>query len=125
MKNAITAATVALALSVLATGCATLHEDDARVTASDHYVTVKSTAPGHAGLEARLYVREVAAAGAAARDAKNGVVLFLHGFGTPSEVAFDVPYKDYSWMAYLARSGFDVFAMDLTGYGRSTRPAAL
>jgi pimeloyl-ACP methyl ester carboxylesterase len=25
-------------------------------------------------------------------------------------------------MAYLAQAGFDVFAMDMTGYGRSTRP---
>src|SRR3984893_7918320 len=28
-------------------------------------------------------------------------------------------------MAYLAQSGFDVFAMDVTGYGRSTRPTAM
>jgi pimeloyl-ACP methyl ester carboxylesterase len=49
-------------------------------------------------------------------------VLFVHGAGTPAEVAFDVPYQDYSWMAYLAREGFDVFSMDMTGYGRSTRP---
>src|ERR1019366_3850721 len=53
------------------------------------------------------------------------VVLFIHGAGTPAEVAFDVPYQDYSWMAYLAKAGFDVFSMDLTGYGRSTRPAAM
>jgi pimeloyl-ACP methyl ester carboxylesterase len=53
------------------------------------------------------------------------VVLFIHGAGTPAEVAFDVPYKDYSWMAYLAKAGFDVFAMDMTGYGRSTRPPAM
>ena len=45
--------------------------------------------------------------------------------GTPAEVAFDVPYQDYSWMAYLARAGFDVFAMDTTGYGRSTRPTPM
>jgi pimeloyl-ACP methyl ester carboxylesterase len=36
-----------------------------------------------------------------------------------------VPYQDYSWMAYLAKAGFDVFAMDTTGYGRSTRPAPM
>ena len=34
-------------------------------------------------------------------------------------MAFDVPYQDYSWMAYLAEAGFDVFAMDITGIGRS------
>jgi pimeloyl-ACP methyl ester carboxylesterase len=28
-------------------------------------------------------------------------------------------------MAYLAHAGFDVFSMDMTGYGRSTRPAAM
>jgi pimeloyl-ACP methyl ester carboxylesterase len=28
-------------------------------------------------------------------------------------------------MAYLAAEGFDVFSMDTTGYGRSTRPAAM
>jgi pimeloyl-ACP methyl ester carboxylesterase len=52
-------------------------------------------------------------------------VLFVHGAGTPAEVTFDVPYKDYSWMAYLANAGFDVFSMDMTGYGRSTRPAPM
>ena len=36
-----------------------------------------------------------------------------------------MPYQDYSWMAYLAQSGFDVFAMDLTGLGSSTRPAPM
>ena len=28
-------------------------------------------------------------------------------------------------MAYLAKAGFDVFSMDMTGYGRSTRPPAM
>jgi len=53
------------------------------------------------------------------------VALFIHGAGTPAEVSFDVPYQDYSWMGYLAHAGFDVFAMDMTGYGRSTRPPAM
>jgi pimeloyl-ACP methyl ester carboxylesterase len=53
------------------------------------------------------------------------VVLFVHGAGTPAEVAFDVPYQDYSWMAYLAQAGFDVFSMDMAGYGRSTRPTPM
>ena len=28
-------------------------------------------------------------------------------------------------MAYLAHAGFDAFSMDMTGYGRSTRPAPM
>ena len=43
----------------------------------------------------------------------------------PAEVAFDVPAPGYSWMAYLAERGMDVFSMDMTGYGRSTRPLVM
>ena len=93
----------------------------------DHYVRVKSTAPGFAGQTAQIYVREVVLPGTALRGrmASGNVVLFVHGAGTPAEVSFDVPYKDYSWMAFLAYAGFDVFSMDMTGYGRSTRPPAM
>src|SRR5262245_33497530 len=93
----------------------------------DHYVRVRSKVPAMAGQTAQIYVREVARAAAVLRHATlaGRVVLFVHGAGTPAEVAFDVQYADYSWMAYLARAGFDVFAMDVTGYGRSTRPTAM
>jgi pimeloyl-ACP methyl ester carboxylesterase len=59
------------------------------------------------------------------RDLADRVVLFVHGAGTPAEVAFDVPFEDYSWMAYLAAAGYDVFSVDMTGYGRSTRPTIM
>jgi pimeloyl-ACP methyl ester carboxylesterase len=52
-------------------------------------------------------------------------VLFVHGSGTPAEVTFDIPYRDYSWMRYLARAGYETFSLSLTGYGGSTRPAAM
>src|SRR5689334_10397210 len=113
-------------LFVLVAACATVGDDASRLVTIDHTVRVKSTAPAIAGQEARIYVREVVRADRAARGAtSDGVVLFVHGAGTPAEVTFDPPYKDYSWMAYLARAGFDVYAMDMTGYGRSTRPAAM
>ena len=96
---------------------------DAPVQRSDHSLTVRSTAPGMAGKSAELYLREVKLA-TAPRDPK-GVVLFVHGAGTPADVAFDVTYQDYSWMAYLARAGFDVWSIDMEGYGASTRPPAM
>lgn len=88
-------------------------------------IAVSFPQPSSADDSGRL-LREVVRAGAL-RDgvSANRVVLFVHGAGTPSEVSFDVPYRDYSWMEYLARAGFDVFGMDNTGYGRSTRPAAM
>src|SRR2546425_1901825 len=102
-------------------------DDSDRVLTIDHYVRVTSTVPAIAGQPAQLYVRERALAGGALRASSlsDRVVLFVHGAGTPAEVAFDVPYQDYSWMAFLARAGFDVFSVDMTGYGRSTRPAAM
>lgn len=90
----------------------------------DHYVMRETELPAAAGDRVALYVRERVLPGTLSRtrDFEGQVVLFVHGAGTPAEVAFDVPYGDYSWMAYLARAGFDVFSMDVTGYGRSTRP---
>jgi pimeloyl-ACP methyl ester carboxylesterase len=98
-------------------------ENPERLLRVDHYVRVHSAVPAMAGQMEQIYVREVVRPGLALRAAASpGVVLFVHGAGTPAEVAFDVPYGDYSWMAYLARAGFDVFSMDMAGYGRSTRP---
>ena len=112
--------------TLLLAACATVGNDGSRLVTADHYVRVKSTAPSIAGQDALIYVREVSLAGNVSRAGPAaGVVLFVHGAGTPAEVSFDVPYKDYSWMAYLAKAGFDVFSMDMTGYGRSTRPLAM
>jgi len=95
-----------------------------KILSVDHKVTVKSLVPAIAGQSAQIYVRERVAEGMK-NPAADRVVLFVHGAGTPAEVAFDVPTGDYSWMAYLAKAGFDVFSMDTTGYGRSVRPAPM
>ena len=114
-------------LMVILTASSGFGQDGGPLLRIDHYVRVKSTAPNIAGQTAQIYVREVMLPGTAlrSRPAPGRVVLFVHGAGTPAEVSFDVPYKDYSWMAYLANAGFDVFSMDMTGYGRSTRPPAM
>ncbi len=102
----------------------TTGEDSQHILTVDHYVANRSTVPTIAGQTVQLYVRERVKPATIQRGAlrDDRVVLFVHGAGTPAEVAFDVPYADYSWMAYLAGAGFDVFSMDMTGYGRSTRP---
>ena len=53
---------------------------------------------------------------------KPHVVLFVHGGFSPAPVAYDLDYKDFSWMEYLARAGFDVFALTHTAYGHSPKP---
>src|SRR5579872_3208394 len=117
--------TAALLISCLSS--ALFADDGDRLLRLDHYVQVHSTVPAIAGQLTEIYVREVVEAGTVLRGgpAADRVALFIHGAGTPAEVSFDVPYQDYSWMAYLAHAGFDVFSMDMTGYGRSTRPAAM
>src|ERR1051326_4266394 len=113
--------------SVLVGSSAVARADDGeRLLAVDHYVMTKSMVPVIKGQPAEIYVRERAKASTVTRGTgADRVVLFVHGAGTPAEVSFDVPYQDYSWMAFLARAGFDVFSMDTTGYGRSTRPPAM
>ena len=91
----------------------------------DHSVTVASKVPVLAGKKSKLYLRERALPQVMRNGAGDKVVLFVHGAGTPAEVSFDVPYQDYSWMGYLAAAGYDVFTVDMTGYGRSARPAPM
>jgi len=91
----------------------------------DHTVMVISTVPAIAGKKSSLYVRERALPSVLKSGAGDKIVLFVHGAGTPAEVSFDVPYQDYSWMGYLAAAGYDVFSVDMTGYGRSARPAPM
>jgi len=116
------------ALCALCFAPAGFADDAKRLVRSEHYVQVQSTVPAISGQITQIYVREVVEASTVLRGGAataNRVALFIHGAGTPAEVSFDVPYQDYSWMGYLAHAGFDVFSMDVTGYGRSTRPPAM
>lgn len=92
----------------------------------DRLVAHVSTVPAIAGKPIDLFVREkVPASIVNSPDGKapaGKVVLFVHGGYSPSTLAFDVAYKNYSWMDHLAKRGYSVFAMDMTGYGRSGRP---
>jgi len=50
------------------------------------------------------------------------ILLFVHGSTYPAETSFDLPLGGISFMDFLARGGWDVWLVDLRGYGRSTRP---
>ena len=49
-------------------------------------------------------------------------LLFVHGATYPSDTMFDLKIDGESWMDSIARHGYDVYSMDVRGYGRSTRP---
>jgi pimeloyl-ACP methyl ester carboxylesterase len=57
--------------------------------------------------------------------AKARVLLYVHGATYPASTAFDLALDGMSWMDYIAAHGWDVYLMDLRGYGRSTRPAEM
>lgn len=53
------------------------------------------------------------------------IVVLAHGSATAGKESFDLQVKGndtYSLMDYLAKRGFDVFALDTRGFGRSTHP---
>src|SRR5215510_12493977 len=49
-------------------------------------------------------------------------VLYVHGATYPASTAFDLKLDGISWMEYIAARGYDVYLLDLRGYGKSTRP---
>jgi len=69
----------------------------------------------------RIYVRNKRRADLASF-APEKTVLFVHGATYPAETSFDLPLAGLSWMDYIAQRGYDVYLMDVRGYGRSTRP---
>jgi pimeloyl-ACP methyl ester carboxylesterase len=68
----------------------------------------------------RVHIRNKRPAGQD-RFTSDRVVIFQHGATYGCE-AFDLPFGGLSWMDYVAQRGFDCYAFDLPGYGRSERP---
>src|SRR5436309_1944172 len=74
---------------------------------------------GDNGIE--LYVRNKRPAGMTTFPADK-ILLYVHGATYPSETAFDLPIEAASMMDLIAARGYDVYLVDIRGYGRSTRP---
>jgi pimeloyl-ACP methyl ester carboxylesterase len=69
----------------------------------------------------QLYVRNKHPQGVK-KFASEKILLFVHGATYPAESAFDLKLNGLSWMDYIAQRGYDVYLVDLRGYGKSTRP---
>jgi pimeloyl-ACP methyl ester carboxylesterase len=70
-----------------------------------------------------LFVARKYARGRNAAQLRRPPIILVHGSSTSALPTFDlnVPqHPDYSFMDWLARRGWDVWAMDHEGYGRST-----
>jgi alpha-beta hydrolase superfamily lysophospholipase len=67
-----------------------------------------------------LYMRNKHPQGAK-KFAGENILLFVHGSTYPAETAFDLKLSGLSWMDFIAQDGYDVYLVDLRGYGRSTR----
>ncbi|MCX6602423.1 MAG: alpha/beta fold hydrolase [Acidobacteria bacterium] len=120
-----------IALIGLALGPSTFAQDQAELVSAskaaklnniqttDYLVPHISTVPANAGKRVGLFVREkINKQGRAGRP----VVLMVGGATISAVPVFDPRFENYSWMDHLAAAGFDVFAMDFTGYGLSPRP---
>jgi pimeloyl-ACP methyl ester carboxylesterase len=71
-----------------------------------------------------LYIREKRPAGVTSFG-PDRILLYVHGATYPSETAFDLKLDGLSMMEYIAAQGWDVYLVDVRGYGGSTRPAAM
>jgi pimeloyl-ACP methyl ester carboxylesterase len=79
------------------------------------------TVPAKDDSSIRLYVRNKRPEGLT-QFSSSKTVVFVHGATYPAETACDLALGGLSWMDHIARRGFDVYLLDLRGYGKSTRP---
>src|SRR5262249_27054685 len=71
-----------------------------------------------------LYIRNKHPAGVTSFSADK-ILLFVHGATYPAETSFDLPLGGRSMMDYIAGQGWDVYLVDIRGYGGSTRPPGM
>jgi len=88
-------------------------------TQSPKVVMEEMMVPSEPGIE--IYVRNKRPADMSAFRPER-TLLFVHGATYPAHTSFDLQLDGLSWMDYIAARGYDVYLLDLRGYGRSTRP---
>jgi pimeloyl-ACP methyl ester carboxylesterase len=75
--------------------------------------------PSEPGIE--IYVRNKRPADMTAFRPER-TLLFVHGATYPAHTSFDLKLDGVSWMDYITARGYDVYLLDIRGYGKSTRP---
>ena len=107
----------ALVGGIIAAMIATAASAQTQLVSED--IMVKSPDPG-----IEIFVRNKRPANMTAFRPERTVV-FVHGATYPAHTAFDLKLDGVSWMEYIASRGYDVYLLDLRGYGKSTRPAEM
>ena len=97
--------------STVLMGCASLGGGGSSIVMEEFRV------PSDAGIE--VYVRNKRPAGMTQFSAAK-TVIYVHGATYPSETAFDLQLDGMSWMDYIAKQGYDVYLLDVRGYGKAT-----
>jgi pimeloyl-ACP methyl ester carboxylesterase len=83
------------------------------------FVTEEMMVPSDPGIE--IFVRNKRPANITSFRPER-IVLIVHGATYPASTSYDVPFDGLSWVDYIASRGYDVYTLDVRGYGRSTRP---
>jgi pimeloyl-ACP methyl ester carboxylesterase len=95
--------------------------------------TAPQASPGEQKLETESYLIPSADPGIAlyirnkhpadvTRFSADRILLYVHGATYPAETSFDLPLGGRSMMDYVAQHGYDVYLVDVRGYGGSTKP---
>jgi pimeloyl-ACP methyl ester carboxylesterase len=85
-------------------------------------ITEDMMVPSEPGID--IYVRNKRPADLT-RFSPERTLLMVHGSTYPAHIGFDIPLGEQSWMDSIAAHGYDVYCLDVRGYGRSTRPKAM
>ena len=96
-------------------GCAETARHAERELVTESYL-IESGDPG-----IQLFIRNKHTAGMTEFRSER-TLLYVHGATQAASSTFDLQLDGLSWMDYIARHGYDVYLVDLRGYGRSSRP---
>ena len=116
----------ALALAVILLPWAALHANSTPGVASEKHDAATNPISGKAHYASRdglrIYLWEKYKAGSEDSFGRSGkIALLVHGGTWSGRPDFDLQIRDYSLMDLLAANGYDVWAIDIHGYGHSDK----